>query len=29
MGKLGPALEDIPNFTNSQPQVLIGARLDG
>ena len=29
MGKLGPALEDIPNFTNSQPQVLIGERLDG
>ena len=29
MGKLGPALEDIPNFTNAQPQVLIGERLDG
>lgn len=29
MGKLGPALEDIPNFTNASPQVLIGDRLDG
>ncbi len=29
MGKLGPALEDIPNFTNSQPQILVGERLDG
>lgn len=24
----GPALEDIPNFTNSEPQMLIGQRLD-
>ncbi|MFC6638858.1 EthD family reductase [Sulfitobacter sp. JBTF-M27] len=29
MGRLGPALEDIPNFTNAAPQVLIGNRLDG
>ncbi len=29
MGKLGPVLEDVPNYTNSQPQVLIGERLDG
>ena len=29
MGKLGPAIEDIPNFTNSQPDILIGERLDG
>ncbi|MBT3430373.1 MAG: EthD family reductase [Proteobacteria bacterium] len=24
MSKLGPAIEDIPNFTNSQPEMLIG-----
>lgn len=24
MGKLGPLLADIPNFTNTQPSVLIG-----
>ncbi len=29
MGKLGPVLEDVPNYTDSQPQVLIGERLDG
>ena len=22
--KLGPAIEDIPNFTNVQPEMLIG-----
>lgn len=27
--KLGPALEDVPNFTNSTPQMLIGERMDG
>ena len=29
MGKLGPVLEDVPIYTNCQPQMLIGARLDG
>lgn len=29
MGKLGPALKDIQNFTNAQPQMLVGERLDG
>lgn len=24
MAKAGPLLEDIPNFTNTQPQMLIG-----
>ncbi|SNT11334.1 EthD family reductase [Antarctobacter heliothermus] len=24
MGKAGPLLEDIPNFTNTQPQMLVG-----
>jgi len=24
LANMGPALEDIPNFTNTQPQILIG-----
>ena len=24
MPKMGPAIEDIPNFTNVQPEMLIG-----
>ena len=24
LASVGPALEDIPNFTNTQPQMLIG-----
>ncbi len=27
MGKFGPLLEDIPNFTNSEPVMLIGESL--
>ncbi|MBV7395472.1 EthD family reductase [Mameliella sediminis] len=27
MDKAGPLLEDIPNFTNTQPQVLIGETI--
>jgi len=27
LGKAGPLLEDIPNFTNTQPQMLIGETL--
>ena len=27
LGEAGPALEDIPNFTNVQPQMLIGEVL--
>jgi uncharacterized protein (TIGR02118 family) len=29
LASAGPALADIPNFTNAQPQMLIGERLDG
>ncbi len=29
LANAGPALADIPNFTNSQPVMLIGQRLDG
>ncbi len=29
MASAGPALADIPNFTNSEPVMLIGERLDG
>ena len=27
MGRAGPLLEDIPNFTNAQPQMLVGEVL--
>lgn len=27
LAKAGPLLEDIPNFTNSQPDMLIGVTL--
>lgn len=28
LGKAGPLLEDIPNFTNTKPQMLIGETID-
>ena len=28
MGKLGPVLEDVPNYANCQPHMLIGEWLD-
>ncbi len=27
LGKAGPLLEDIPNFTDTQPQMLIGETI--